>query len=99
MEIRKFKVKIKMEGEMIVTDSMFYEETDKLTPEFIKEVEEENIKSDPTYFDYLENQKITVEVEEIKEIEKCDCKKETCRICHHEYCDHINCKCIDYNMR
>jgi len=29
----------------------------------------------------------------------CDCEKEICGICSQPYCDHVNCKCREWNMR
>ena len=62
--MKKYKLKIKVEGEVIVTEDMYY---DPVTLEQIEQIEEDNAKSDPTYFYDMENQKITIEAEEIRE--------------------------------
>ena len=34
-----------------------------------------------------------------KDVEICDCKRTVCGICSQEYCDHVECKCVKWNMR
>lgn len=65
--MRKYKVKVKcvQEAEFEVTDEMY----DGETAERISELEIDNVKSDPTYFSFLDNttEHVTVDVEEVKD--------------------------------
>lgn len=69
--MRKFKVKVKsvQEVEFEVTDEAYVENELELTAERIIEIEEDNVKSDPTYFSFLDDatEHVTVDVEEIKD--------------------------------
>ena len=64
--MKKYKVKVKSVQEAIFT----YPEDawgEDVTPEKIMEMEEDNVKSDPTYFSFLDDssEDVTVEVEEV----------------------------------
>ena len=34
-----------------------------------------------------------------EDVEICNCKKEKCGICSHDWCDHQDCKCTEWGMR
>lgn len=68
---KSFKVKIKSIQEATFTyPEEAWGEGDDITPEDVMKMEEENVRSDPTYFSFLEDstENVTVEVEEINEI-------------------------------
>lgn len=71
---KTFKIKVKcvqtMELELPASAYCEGGNTDKVTPELIAKMEEDNVKSDPTYFDTTgagSTIDVTVEVEEVKD--------------------------------
>lgn len=67
--MKKFKIKIKsvQEAELLLPAEAYGSED--VTAEEIAEMEETNVKSDPSYFNFLEGatEKVTVEVTEVKD--------------------------------
>lgn len=67
--MKKFKIKIKciQEMEMILPADAYGDPN--ITAEKIAEMEEENVMSDPTYFNFNENStcKVEVDVDEVKD--------------------------------
>jgi hypothetical protein len=69
--MRKFKIKIKCTQEVTLElpATAYGEDPEVITAEQIADMEEQNVLSDPTYFDSCDNASINVEVdvEEIKD--------------------------------
>jgi hypothetical protein len=67
--MRKFKIKVKCIQELTFELGEEAYEDESITTEQIAEMEEDNVLSDPTYFDTWNNSTINVEVdvEEIKD--------------------------------